>query len=155
MWHPLSRAVLLALGLSAPSGLLAQDPKPEAPAAKTEAPAAKTQAPAPKAKPKGKTRKAPPADDAQVKPEIAAKTKARSKELKAEKAKAKATPPQEQVDINRASKEELMKLPGMTEAYAAKVIAGRPYKTKVHLVTHDVLPYALYTSLKARIAAKQ
>jgi DNA uptake protein ComE-like DNA-binding protein len=69
--------------------------------------------------------------------------------------KAKPVPESAWVDINHASKEEWMKLPGMTEAYAAKLIAGRPYKTKAHLVTHDILPFALYDALKGRIIAKQ
>jgi len=59
------------------------------------------------------------------------------------------------VDINAASKAELKTLPGITEAYANKIIAGRPYLTKAHLVTHKILPGTLYEALRKRIVAKQ
>ncbi len=96
---------------------------------------------------------APPADQADLKPLIAAQSKARSKALKADKTKP--IPEANRVDINGASKEELRKLPGVTDAYADKIIAGRPYLTKIHLVTHDVLPFAVYTAIKGRIIARQ
>ncbi len=67
----------------------------------------------------------------------------------------KAPPTGPLVDINGASKEELKKLPGVTDAHADKIIAGRPYLTKAHLITHNILPAALYESIKKRIVAKQ
>lgn len=155
MWHPRPRTPLLTLCLSV-ALLQAQDPKPE-PTAPQAAPAAAAKAPA-KSPVKGKAkakRPKPAATDARVKPEVALKSKVRSEELKAAKAKTKPIPPSQLVDLNRASREELLKLPGMTEAYADKLIAGRPYKTKIHLVTKGILPYAVYTSLKARVIARQ
>ena len=59
------------------------------------------------------------------------------------------------VDINSASKEELMKLPDISEADAAKIIAGRPYGSKVWLMTHKVLPEGKYPVIKDLIVAKQ
>lgn len=157
MWHPRPRTPLLTLGLAV-ALLQAQDPKPE-PSAPQAAPAAAAKAPAKspaKSPGKGKAKRPKPAaTDARVKPEVALKSKVRSEELKAAKAKTKPIPPSQLVDLNRASREELLKLPGMTEAYADKLIAGRPYKTKVHLVTKGILPYAVYTSLKARVIARQ
>jgi hypothetical protein len=35
------------------------------------------------------------------------------------------------------------------------MIAGRPYLTKAHLVTRDVIPYAVYLEIKERIVARQ
>lgn len=67
----------------------------------------------------------------------------------------KAVPKDQLVDINGASKEALMKLPGISDALADKIIAGRPYRTKAHLVTHDILPQGVYESIKHRIVAKQ
>jgi competence protein ComEA len=71
----------------------------------------------------------------------------------AEKAKAKTAA--RQVDLNNASKEELKKIPGITDELAARIIAGRPYRSKADLVTHKVLPMALYQSIKDQVSAKQ
>ncbi|MBL0311799.1 MAG: helix-hairpin-helix domain-containing protein [Holophagaceae bacterium] len=87
-----------------------------------------------------------------VNPLIAAQSKARSMALKAGKAKAPKVNP---VDINNASKDELKTIPGVTDAYADKIIAGRPYLTKAHLVTHNIISAGLYDSIKKRIYAKQ
>lgn len=72
-------------------------------------------------------------------------------------APAKTTPaaPAEGVDINSASVAELKTLPGIGEAEAKKIIAGRPYLTKVDLVTKNVLPEGVYVALRDRIIAKQ
>lgn len=59
------------------------------------------------------------------------------------------------VDINSASKAELMKLQGISVADADKIIAGRPYLTKAHLVTHNIISAPVYHGLKATIIAKQ
>ena len=59
------------------------------------------------------------------------------------------------VDINSAKKAELMKLPGVGNAEADKIIAGRPYLTKAHLVTHNVIPAEIYEQFKKQIMAKQ
>jgi DNA uptake protein ComE-like DNA-binding protein len=59
------------------------------------------------------------------------------------------------VDINSASRQELKTLPGIGDAEADKIIAGRPYLTKVDLVTKNVLPQGPYVSLKDRIVATQ
>lgn len=68
---------------------------------------------------------------------------------------AKAPMKRDLVDINSAPKEVLRKLPGITDAYADKIIKGRPYLTKAHLVTHDIITAGLYESIKKRIYAGQ
>jgi DNA uptake protein ComE-like DNA-binding protein len=58
------------------------------------------------------------------------------------------------VNINSASREELMKLPGITEARADRLIAARPYKTTNELVTKKVLTQGEYDQISSRISAK-
>lgn len=59
------------------------------------------------------------------------------------------------VDINTAKSEELKKLPGISDAEAAKIIAGRPYASKADLVVRKLIDDAVYEGLKKLIIAKQ
>jgi len=60
-----------------------------------------------------------------------------------------------QMDINSASQSDLEKLPGIGEAYAAKIAAGRPYARKDELVSRDIIPQAAYDKIKDRVIARQ
>lgn len=67
---------------------------------------------------------------------------------------AKATPAKptaKLVDINIASRSELKTLPGIGDAEAAKIVAGRPYMTKTDLVEKKVLTLEAYDALRSRI----
>lgn len=88
-------------------------------------------------------------------PQKAKQTNAADK-AKAAAKKSKAAPPKvEPVDINSATKEELKKLPGIGDAEADKIIAGRPYLTKAHLQTHNIVSPGVYQALRQLVVAKQ
>ena len=57
------------------------------------------------------------------------------------------------LDINTATAAELNALPGMGDAYAQRVIAGRPYTAKNQLTTRGILPAAEYERIKPLIIA--
>ena len=59
------------------------------------------------------------------------------------------------VDINSASKAELMKLPGVSDADADKIVAGRPYLTKTRLVTKNIVGMDVYQNISKLVIAKQ
>ena len=66
-----------------------------------------------------------------------------------------ASPKTPLVDINSATRDQLVALPGIGDAYADKIIQNRPYKTKSQLVSKKVLPSSVYAKVKTKIVAKQ
>jgi DNA uptake protein ComE-like DNA-binding protein len=66
-----------------------------------------------------------------------------------------ATPSVDLIDINSATEEQLRTIPGIGEAYAKKIVAGRPYRAKNDLVQKKILPAGVYDKVKDRLIAKQ
>ena len=57
------------------------------------------------------------------------------------------------IDINSASREDLLNLPGMTQHEADRIIAERPFKNAHELVARHIIPELEYDKIRDRIIA--
>lgn len=57
------------------------------------------------------------------------------------------------VDINKASREQLLSLPGMTEREADRIIAERPFANADDLVKRRIVPQSEYDKIRDRVIA--
>lgn len=80
----------------------------------------------------------------------AADAKSGQKSAASAKSSAKAS---SKIDINSASKDELMTLSGIGDATAQKIIVNRPYRAKNELVSKKILPKSTYEKIKDQIIA--
>lgn len=62
-------------------------------------------------------------------------------------------PEEQRVDINRATLEELLRVPGMTRSWAGRIVRFRPYRTKVDLVERGIVSGEVYNRIKDYIIA--
>jgi DNA uptake protein ComE-like DNA-binding protein len=59
-----------------------------------------------------------------------------------------------EIDVNSASKSELLKLPGITRREADRIIAGRPYSAPHELVSKGILSADRYSNIRGQITTK-
>ena len=57
------------------------------------------------------------------------------------------------LNINTATVDQLKALPGIGDAYAKRIVAGRPYSSKSQLVSKGILPRAAYEKVQSMIIA--
>ena len=59
----------------------------------------------------------------------------------------------DRLDVNRASVEELEKLPGVTRVWAERIVRFRPYHSKLDLVNKGVIPPRVYHRIEGLVVA--
>jgi DNA uptake protein ComE-like DNA-binding protein len=69
------------------------------------------------------------------------------------KISAAAPSPEQRVDINHASADELLKVPGMTPSWASRIVRFRPYRSKLDLLEKGVVSDAVYDRIKDYVIA--
>jgi competence protein ComEA len=59
------------------------------------------------------------------------------------------------LDLNTATREQLLALPGVTAAEADRVIVGRPYNEPNEMVTRGIMPKAEYDKIADLVTARK
>jgi len=59
-----------------------------------------------------------------------------------------------QIDLNSASRDDLMTLDGIGEVRADAIIRARPFKAKTELVERRLIPEALYEKIADKVMAR-
>ena len=67
---------------------------------------------------------------------------------------APAAPAASLIDINSASRDDLMTLEGIGEVRADAIIRARPFKAKTDLVERRLIPEALYDKIADKVMAR-
>src|SRR5712672_2573887 len=70
-------------------------------------------------------------------------------------AQSRAAPPASTlIDLNSASRDDLMNLEGIGEVRADAIIRARPFKAKTELVERRLIPEALYDKIADKVMAR-
>jgi DNA uptake protein ComE-like DNA-binding protein len=69
------------------------------------------------------------------------------------KTSASAPAPEQRVDINHASMDDLLKVPGLTRGWAVRIVRFRPYRTKQDLFEKGVVSSEVYDRIKDFVIA--
>jgi competence protein ComEA len=67
---------------------------------------------------------------------------------------APAAPASSLIDLNSASRDDLMTLEGIGEVRADAIIRARPFKAKTELVERRLIPEALYDKIADKVMAR-
>lgn len=59
------------------------------------------------------------------------------------------------LDLNTATREQLLSLPGVTAAEATQVVAGRPYNDPGEVVTRRIMPKTEYDKIADQVTARK
>jgi DNA uptake protein ComE-like DNA-binding protein len=65
----------------------------------------------------------------------------------------KAPPPEARIDINHATLNELLKVPGMTPSWAGRIVRFRPYRSTAELLENGIVTSAVYDRIKDYVIA--
>jgi DNA uptake protein ComE-like DNA-binding protein len=69
------------------------------------------------------------------------------------KTSSSAPAPEQRVDINHATLNELLKVPGLTRGWAERIVRYRPYRSKLDLFDKGIVPSAVYDRIKDYVIA--
>jgi len=61
--------------------------------------------------------------------------------------------PEARIDINHANLNQLMKVPGMTQSWAGRIVRYRPYRTKQDLLDKGIVSSQVYDRIKDYVIA--
>ncbi|MBS0541126.1 MAG: helix-hairpin-helix domain-containing protein [Proteobacteria bacterium] len=70
------------------------------------------------------------------------------------RAPASSTPTSNQIDLNSASRDQLLTLDGIGDVRADAIIRSRPFRAKTELVERHIIPEALYEKLSDKVYAR-
>jgi DNA uptake protein ComE-like DNA-binding protein len=62
-------------------------------------------------------------------------------------------PAEDRIDINHASIDELLKVPGLTKTWAGRIVRYRPYRSKQDLLDRGIVPEAVYERIRNDVIA--